>query len=187
MFIATKLTSKCGDTAIFVLQESSKLISRKIWVIEKSWNFHTVPLAYLQKLIWGEQWKMEDFCNTRKCTIKIIVGFVLVMLTILLQKPWGTWFIVKHSQCGNYTTLLNWGFSTPFLHSLCAVLTFSVKSNFDYTISHCGKTSNSLSLKYNSCNQLFSNLFTLAKMLLSRNFCQKLWVLIFIISTLCNL
>ena len=92
MFIATKLTSKCGDTAIFVLQESSKLISRKIWVIEKSWNFHTVPLAYLQKLIWGEQWKMEDFCNTRKCTIKIIVGFVLVMLTILLQKPWGTWF-----------------------------------------------------------------------------------------------
>ena len=26
----------------FSLQESSKLISRKIWVIEKSWNFHTV-------------------------------------------------------------------------------------------------------------------------------------------------
>ena len=28
--------------AVFELLESTKLISRKIWVIEKSWNFHTV-------------------------------------------------------------------------------------------------------------------------------------------------
>ena len=31
----------------FALQESSKLISRKIWVIEKSWNFHTEVITYL--------------------------------------------------------------------------------------------------------------------------------------------
>ena len=28
--------------AVFALLESSKLIARKIWVIEKLWNFHTV-------------------------------------------------------------------------------------------------------------------------------------------------
>ena len=28
--------------AVFALLESSKWISRKIWVIQKSWNFHTV-------------------------------------------------------------------------------------------------------------------------------------------------
>ena len=30
--------------ADFALLESPKLISRKIWVIEKLWNFHTVPI-----------------------------------------------------------------------------------------------------------------------------------------------
>ena len=33
--------------ADFALQESSKLISRKIWVIEKSWNFHTVEFQFV--------------------------------------------------------------------------------------------------------------------------------------------
>ena len=33
--------SKCVKMADFTLVESPKLISRKIWVIEKSWNFHT--------------------------------------------------------------------------------------------------------------------------------------------------
>ena len=35
--------------ADFALLESPKLISRKIWVIEKSWNFHTVNM-YLHDL-----------------------------------------------------------------------------------------------------------------------------------------
>ena len=30
-----------AKTPVFALLESSKLISRKIWVMEKSWNFHT--------------------------------------------------------------------------------------------------------------------------------------------------
>ena len=34
--------------ADFALQESSKLISRKIWMIEKSWNFHTVHIGFQQ-------------------------------------------------------------------------------------------------------------------------------------------
>ena len=32
--------------ADFALLESPKLISRKIWVIEKSWNFHTVLVKH---------------------------------------------------------------------------------------------------------------------------------------------
>ena len=36
--------SECGKMADFARVESPKLISRKIWVIEKSWNFHTVQL-----------------------------------------------------------------------------------------------------------------------------------------------
>ena len=40
--------------ADFPLLESLKLISRKIWVIEKSWNFHTV------------QWKVKIFPICRK-------------------------------------------------------------------------------------------------------------------------
>ena len=34
--------SKCVKTADFALLQSLNQISRKIWVIEKSWNFHTV-------------------------------------------------------------------------------------------------------------------------------------------------
>ena len=34
--------SKCVKMADFALQESLKLISRKIWVTENLWNFHTV-------------------------------------------------------------------------------------------------------------------------------------------------
>ena len=33
--------------ADFALQKSTKLISRKIWVIEKLWNFHTVSIFLL--------------------------------------------------------------------------------------------------------------------------------------------
>ena len=33
---------KCKNWQIFNSLESQKLISRKIWAIEKSWNFHTV-------------------------------------------------------------------------------------------------------------------------------------------------
>ena len=33
--------------ADFALLESPKLISRKVWVIEKSWNFHTVYFQFV--------------------------------------------------------------------------------------------------------------------------------------------
>ena len=43
----TKFTApKMAKTASFALLESTKLISRKIWVIGKSWNFHTVRKNY---------------------------------------------------------------------------------------------------------------------------------------------
>ena len=38
--------SKCGKMAHFVLQESSKSISRKIWIIQKTFNFHTLLCRY---------------------------------------------------------------------------------------------------------------------------------------------
>ena len=45
----TKLTKfrtpKIAKTAIFALLESPKVISRKIWMTEESWNFHTVLLS----------------------------------------------------------------------------------------------------------------------------------------------
>ena len=44
--------------AFFVLQVSSKLISRKIWVIEKSWNFHTVH-SKVEFFVRSTEWKAE--------------------------------------------------------------------------------------------------------------------------------
>ena len=41
--------------ADFALQESSKLISRKIWVIQKSWYFHTGVCNFLT--IWRKKWQ----------------------------------------------------------------------------------------------------------------------------------
>ena len=40
---------KMAKMAYFALLESPKLISRKFSVIEKSWNFHTVYLEYIQE------------------------------------------------------------------------------------------------------------------------------------------
>ena len=43
MLKSTKLTKvSVPKMAFFELLDSPKLLSRKIWVIEKSWNFHTV-------------------------------------------------------------------------------------------------------------------------------------------------
>ena len=36
------LAPKMAKTSVLELLDSPKLISRKIWMIEKSWNFHTV-------------------------------------------------------------------------------------------------------------------------------------------------
>ena len=47
----TKFTAlKVAKTAIFALSESSKLISRKIWVIQKSWNCYTVPYCIFKDI-----------------------------------------------------------------------------------------------------------------------------------------
>ena len=46
--------SKCVRIADFVLLESQKLISRKIWVREKSWNFNTVQISIRK---WHTFWR----------------------------------------------------------------------------------------------------------------------------------
>ena len=52
--------------ADFVLQESPNLISRKIWVVEKSWNFYTVfPKNFLPNA-WGlESTKVKTRTETK--------------------------------------------------------------------------------------------------------------------------
>ena len=44
------MASACVKMADFALPKSSKMISRKIWVEEKSWNFHNVQRPLLKKL-----------------------------------------------------------------------------------------------------------------------------------------
>ena len=65
----TKLTKirspKFAKKAVFALQESSKLISRKIWVIEKSWNFHTV---IHQQIIFFWKKNENNICFSSSCT-----------------------------------------------------------------------------------------------------------------------
>ena len=41
-YISKFRPSECVKMADFALQESSKLISRKIWMIQKQWNFHSM-------------------------------------------------------------------------------------------------------------------------------------------------
>ena len=50
--ISTKLiATKMAKTAFLELLDARKLISRKIWMIEKSWNFHTVKLQHVENEI----------------------------------------------------------------------------------------------------------------------------------------
>ena len=50
--LKTKLTkSKVPKIAVLEYLVSSKLISRKIWVVEKLWNFHTVMLKFTKNTI----------------------------------------------------------------------------------------------------------------------------------------
>ena len=60
--------SKCVKKADFALLQCPKLISRKIWMIEKSWNFHTVayiPLCTTKNLAHSTIfYKKPDLCQT---------------------------------------------------------------------------------------------------------------------------
>ena len=58
----TKVTTpKMSKRDVFALQESSKLTSRKIWVIEKSWNFHTLNCAHIvKKFPWKQLYKLQS-------------------------------------------------------------------------------------------------------------------------------
>jgi len=66
--------------AVFALLESQKSISRKIWVIKKSWNFHTVPSQLL-------------YVSTEKRLILICPTFFFLGFSPLLRTLIPTWVI----------------------------------------------------------------------------------------------
>ena len=68
----TKFTApKMAKTAFFSLLESTKLISPKIWVMEKSWNFHTV-CSYLEV---GSYHSRELWCHPEKSLTNFSSGW----------------------------------------------------------------------------------------------------------------
>ena len=54
-----------AKTAGFAILESPKLISHKIWVIEKWWNFYTVN-EYLPKISWNQHTWLFFICFKAK-------------------------------------------------------------------------------------------------------------------------
>ena len=76
---------KCVKIADFVLLEVSWLISRKIWVIEKSWNFHTVLRM--------PKWKFKAICclywdGRRRITITINIWYLEGAVIEITHKRW---------------------------------------------------------------------------------------------------
>jgi len=74
---STKIRApEIAKTAVLLLLDSPKLISRKIWMTEKTWNFHTVwplPDVYNVGLFW-----------VNDCARSIIEG-------LKFQRPFETW------------------------------------------------------------------------------------------------
>ena len=84
--------------ADFALLETPKLISRKIWVIEKAWNFHTVP--YL--LSW---WNFENcFWPAISCPTQFTFIVKKAKSTFLLERTLDSIFYGEKSFfLGNWT------------------------------------------------------------------------------------
>ena len=57
------------QTADFAFLESPRMISHKIWVIEKSWNFHTVNMQWKSCYKGGNCWN----CNSSELKNSILV------------------------------------------------------------------------------------------------------------------
>ena len=95
--------SKCVEIVDFALLESPKLISRKILVIEKSWNFHTGSFS---QLVWGRYSSRTDWFFKRfSLVIRIFLlsetnGHISQYTTSLLFLPWQdvTWLLKPKCQ-----------------------------------------------------------------------------------------
>ena len=88
--------SKCVEMADFALQESSKLISRKIWVIQKSWNFHTViHLSGIPfwNITYPVKWRRsKQSKNVRTCNFAL--STTITNIANFLRSPFSTWHLM---------------------------------------------------------------------------------------------
>ena len=88
--------------ADFALLEFPKLISRKISLMEKSWNFHTVLLCIKMKLF-----QTYHLATTAKAEIRR--NFILLVQTLIVECSWDSQsllFIVNFDgQLGVFMTL----------------------------------------------------------------------------------
>ena len=66
--------SKCVKITDFALLESPKLISCKIWVIQKSWNFHTVASKIFENLVTKSQCGSFMIYQSLRLYMKSIFG-----------------------------------------------------------------------------------------------------------------
>ena len=67
---------KMAKMAVFTLLESEKLISHKIWVIEKSWNFHTVSFEHVKMRLW------PILIRQKVHFVKFWIGTLCILLAI---------------------------------------------------------------------------------------------------------
>ena len=73
IFKATKIAKK----SVLELLDSPKLISRKIWMTEKFWNFHTVLLSPFWILFFRDQeseWKMNFLLTLEDALLCFLKG-----------------------------------------------------------------------------------------------------------------
>ena len=116
-------TSKMAKTAFLQRLNWSKLISRKIWMTEKSWNFHTVTHETSSQ--------KRGFFLPEAYTLRVYQEFLIFCLQECLQKL---------RQC------LDQGISTPqwwiklsFFHSHWLPKVHIWKINSNYNCSHARK------------------------------------------------
>ena len=81
-------TSKCVKMADFALLKSSKLISRKIWVTEKSMKFLHCELATLSKSLSSSLFVLsptDSLLHRKRITVTIVNGFDEKMRSNLIK------------------------------------------------------------------------------------------------------
>ena len=132
--------SKCVRMADLALLELSKLISRKIWVIEKSWNFNTVKqccqfwlhrigidklLIELATLTW--QWALHrpGSSITYLLTFLLLFLFFVYLLTSQNMEIW-YWF-------GNFIAVIGILIFQIIFHNL--VLGLGLGEHYDWIMS----------------------------------------------------
>jgi len=123
----TKLTKirspKFAYKAVFALQESSKLISHKNWVIEKSWNFYTV---IHQQIIFFWKKIENNICFSSSCTHSHSPKRKIGSLEF-------SWFFLKSPHCVFFTIFVFYLFVVDVVAVVASRHTNSFLTLYIYT------------------------------------------------------